>query len=121
MSYTHQDWKQVILKPKKVEEAKENVTKSSVVKTTVSTVTGKPAWKIEKEVDSDSGKPLIYVSRDDASNIIKGRVDMKLSQKDLANRLNMQFKYIQDIESCKAIENKQDLAKIKRFLKIETK
>lgn len=121
MSHSHQDWETVILKKKKVDDARENVTKTSVNKTTISYATGKPAWKIEKEVDSETGKPLIYVSREDANNIIKGRIEMKLSQKDLANRLNMQFKYIQEIETCKAIENKQDLSRIKRFLKIETK
>jgi ribosome-binding protein aMBF1 (putative translation factor) len=44
------------------------------------------------------------------------RVAAKLSQSDLATNVRMKPKYIQDIEACKALQNKADLAAIKRFL-----
>ena len=113
----HQDWNTVILKAKKPPTETTTVCKQSVC--SISSATNKPAWKIEQQVDGDSGKPINYVSRDDSKMIIAGRVAKKLSQKDLAARLNMQLKDLQDIESCKAVENKSVLAKIKRFLEIK--
>lgn len=113
----HQDWETVTLKKKLPEAEKTIVHKTDAGQhATVSSTTNKPAWKIEQQVDGESGKPIVYVSRFDAQQIIGGRVAKKMTQKDLANRLNMQLKDIQDIESCKAVENKAILAKIKRFL-----
>lgn len=118
MSLNHQDWQTVVLNKKK----DTNIEVTNYDKTrgvTVSSVANKPAWKLEQQVDSDVGKPLNFVSTSDANKIIQGRVAMKLSQKDLATRLNMQLKVIQDIESRKAVENKAVLSKIKRFLHVE--
>lgn len=118
--YSHQDWKTVLLKPKKHDGEKSIVRRNeSVGLTTVSSVTGKPAWKIEEQVDSDVGKPVKYVSKEDASAIVKGRVERKMTQKDLAQKLNMSVKDIADIESGKAIENKQVIGRIKRILGLD--
>lgn len=115
--YSHQDWKTVVLRPKKEVEVKTVAKGAAGVSTsTVSTATGKPAWKIEEQVDSDVGKPIKLVSKEDASAIVKGRVEKKLTQKELAQKLNMQQKEIADIEAGKAVENKQVLSKIKRAL-----
>jgi len=114
--FEHQDWNTVVLKKKLAQPEKALVNKTSHA--TVSSATNKPAWKIEQQVDGESGKPIVYVSREDAQKIIGGRVGKKMTQKDLANRLNMQVKDIQDIETCKAVENKAVLAKIKRFLQV---
>lgn len=114
--YSHQDWNTVVLKPKKPVEEKATVRKDSAGLTTVSAVTGKPAWKIEEQVDSDVGKPVKYVTKEDASAIVKGRVEKKMTQKDLAQKLNMSVKDIADIECGKAIENKQKIGQIKRLL-----
>jgi ribosome-binding protein aMBF1 (putative translation factor) len=46
---------------------------------------------------------------------------MKLTQKDLACKLNMQIKDIQDIESGKALENKMVLSKIRKMLNLSTR
>jgi ribosome-binding protein aMBF1 (putative translation factor) len=116
---SHQDWEPVVFKKKNTEVQKEAQRRQSAqaASATVSKTANKPAWKIEKQVDGD-GPPVTYVSKDDANKIVQGRVAMKLSQKDLAQRLNMQFKDIQDIENGKAVENKAVLSKIKRFLHI---
>jgi ribosome-binding protein aMBF1 (putative translation factor) len=117
--FVHQDWETVVLRKSKPVQ-KETVNKNDA-KITVSQIVNKPAWKIEQQVDGDSGKPLQFVSKEDARKIVDGRVGLKLSQKDLACKLNMPLKDIQDIESCKAVENKLVLAKIKRALNIFTK
>lgn len=114
MSLAHQDWTTVVLKPKKTPTETQPVCKQGTC--SISAATNKPAWKIEQQVDGDSGKPINFVSREDAKLIVSGRVAKKLSQKDLAARLNMQLKDLQDIESCKAVENKAVISKIKRFL-----
>lgn len=117
--YNHQDWTPVVLK-KKTSTPEIKVVNKNDKQQSISSVTNKPAWKIEKQIDgTDSGKPLNYVSRDNAQKVIAGRVAMKLTQKDLATKLNMQVKEIQDIENCKAIENKLVLAKIKRVLQLQ--
>jgi len=116
----HQDWNVVTFK-KKQPIQKEAQVKSSVITATTSTTTNKPAWKIEQQVDGDNGKPIQYVSKADGQLIIQGRIAMKLTQKDLACKLNMQPKEIQDIETGKAIENKMVLSKIRKFLGISSK
>jgi len=78
-------------------------------------------WKIEQQVDGDNGKPLQYISKADSQLIIQGRIAMKLTQKDLACKLNMQIKDIQDIESGKSLENKMVLSKIRKCLNLSTK
>jgi ribosome-binding protein aMBF1 (putative translation factor) len=115
--YSHQDWTPVILK-KKPEQQKVVVQKHVKEAASVSATSNKPMWKIEQQVDSDVGKPIIYVSKDLSKKILAARVAAKLSQKDLAQKLNMQMKDVQDIESGKAIENKLILGKIKRCLNI---
>jgi putative transcription factor len=119
--YEHQDWNTVVLKKKKTDaEVKQERVKKHVGNTgpTMSSTTNKPAWKIEKQVDDENSKPVTYVSKQDSSAIMKARLAMKLSQKDLAQRLNMQFKDIQDIENGKYLENKAIISKIKRVLHI---
>lgn len=112
-----QDWN-VITFRKKSNIQKEMISKTNIIPTSTSSVTNKPMWKIEQQIDNPEGKPLQYISKTDIQVIIKSRVAMKLTQKDLACRLNMQTKEIQDIESGKALENKLVLSKIKKILNI---
>jgi ribosome-binding protein aMBF1 (putative translation factor) len=117
----HQDWETVYFTKKKTKNdlPKEAVPKASITNATTSSVTAKPAWKIEQQVDNTDGSPpLNFVSTDTARSIVNGRVAAKLTQKQLAQRLNMQEKDIKDIEGGKAVENKAVLAKIKRVLNI---
>lgn len=113
----HQDWDTVVF-TKKQHHPASVINKNKNTQATVCDASNKPAWKIEKQVDSDECKPIKYVAREDAQKIINGRIVMKLSQKDLACRLNMSLKDIQDIESCKAVENKLNLSRIKKVLQI---
>ena len=104
----HQDWQQVVFRKPKPSERIIEAPK------TMSSTTGMAAYKIDNADYAEN--PLKQVSREDMQYIIQGRVNKKLTQKDLAKQLNIQLKDIQDIESGKAIENKQLLSKIKRHL-----
>lgn len=110
--FEHQDWNTVVFN-KKVENARQVVKRENNATVTAS---GKPAWKIEQQVDGDTGKGIAYVGSDVAKAIVAARVAMKLSQKQLAQKINIQEKEIKDIESCKAVENRQLIARIKKAL-----
>lgn len=110
----HQDWKTVVLNKPRAPAQK--APRPAVA--TISSTTAKPAYKIEQQVDSDTGKPLNYVSPEVAKAIIGGRVAMKLTQKELAQRLNLPEKEVKEIEAGKAVENKAVIARIKRLLGI---
>ena len=116
----HQDWQEIVFKKKTNAAAVKRDKNSSCIgkaSETISTLSSKPAWVIERDVDAvDTGKPLAFVSKDAAQRIIVGRIAKKLCQKDLARHMNMQPKEIQEIESGKAVENKQVISRIKRFL-----
>ena len=116
-SYQHQDWETVYLNKKdaSMEKARQQqIARQSAA--SVSSVTNKPSWKIEKQVDSDTGKPITYVSKADADAIRSMRIKAQLTQAQLAPLVRMKFKDIQDIESCKAVENKADISRVKQFL-----
>lgn len=115
--HQHQDWETVVFKkrqPPKTEIQPRNQTSSHhhTSSKPTQTISGKPAWKIEELADADSGKPVTYVSRQDAQKIIQGRVKAKLKQGELATRLNIPESEIKAIESCKAIENKKTISRI---------
>ncbi len=116
--YSHQDWTPVVIKKNISTIKKELVPKSEATKET-KTITGRPAWAIEKQVDDEKSKPVIYVSSETAKEIISGRLSMKLTQKQLAQKLNIQEKDIKDIESCKAVLNKGLISRIKKTLNIQ--
>jgi DNA-binding XRE family transcriptional regulator len=59
---------------------------------------------------------VTYVSSQDAQEIIKLRTSRGLTQDQLAVAINFPRQKINEIESRKAIENKNDLIKIKRYL-----
>ena len=129
-----QDWDVVKFKSKTSSKGPTEVVKKDVSSTSSqqkgkTTASNKPAWKVENTIDSalsgESNKPPItHVSKLDAQAIIKARTSMipkPMNQQELAHAMNMNSKYISDIESCKAVENLKDLGKIKRFLKITAK
>lgn len=112
----HQNWETVVFKKASAKGGAERPAQASTGAGATVTESGKPAWKIEKQVDSEAGKPLNFVSAETAKAIVGGRVAAKLTQKQLAARLNISEKEIKDIECGKAIENKALLSKIRRAL-----
>ena len=104
----HQDWKTIVVK-----KPKEN--KNSKKKTSNDTL---KKISIEKKADNDDlhHKQLNLELR---QSIMKARVAKSLTQKQLANSVNLSQQIISDIESGKAIYNNLHINKIKRFLKLK--
>ena len=72
---------------------------------------------IEKKANNDElkHKQLTIELR---QSIQKARCNQNMTQKELANRINLSFQIISDIESGKAIYNEQHINKLKRFLQL---
>ena len=136
MSFQHQDWETVVIRNKNAALQKERETKGlhAFANSTLNTAaqnankakqqalqsaSSKPAWKIEQRVDDpDAAKPIDYVSKEVSRAIIQGRVNLKLSQKDLAQKAHMMEAEIKKIENGTAVENRAVIAKLKRILQI---
>ena len=105
----HQDWKTIVVK-----KPKENIDNSK--KKPSNTVLKNIS--LEKKADSDDlhHKQLTLELR---QSIMKGRSAKSLTQKQLANAINLPIQIISDIESGKAIYNAGHINKIKRHLKIK--
>ena len=105
----HQDWKTIIVKKPKqnVKNAKKKVNNNS-----------EKIISVEKKADNDElhHKQLTLELR---QTIQKTRCLKSLTQKQLANNVNLPIQVIADIESGKAIYNGQHINKIKRYLKLQ--
>lgn len=106
----HQDWKPVILKGGPVVKNRPKQKKLSQAQ--------QKDIKIHKQVEKDE---LTHkkITPELKTKIIQARSSQKLKQKDLAQKCNLPFSVINEIESGKAIYNPQHINKIKRILKIK--
>jgi ribosome-binding protein aMBF1 (putative translation factor) len=114
----HQDWETVVFRKPSVETtavAKARLPHQNGSQT-LSSTTSHPAWKIEKMVDSDTGKPLDRVTKEEGVAIMQARLLAKMTQVQLAAKLNVHAKDLQEIESGKALRNSELLARIRRAL-----
>ena len=111
--FDHQDWKTIIMNSsiKKDKGPIVSVTKSK------NSNFDQNAIKLEKKVENDELKHS-KVPDDLRIKIIQIRNSKKLTQKQLANGVNLPLNIISEIESGKAIYNHQHINKIKRYLKI---
>ena len=101
----HQDWEVKVVKPKnnnKTGEKKKQYTKSNEQKMNESEENGKLS---HKKMDSEFGKTLQ-----------KYRLSQNMTQKDIAQKLNIPVKDINEIESGKMKHNGQLMGKIKRLI-----
>tara|TARA_B110000495_G_C22399060_1_gene255235 strand:+ start:22 stop:336 length:315 start_codon:yes stop_codon:yes gene_type:complete len=100
----HQDWKTLVIHPKvKKNETKKNIfIKSNLQKMNESEEEGKLS---HAKMDSTFGKSLQ-----------KFRLNKSYTQKDLAQKLNIPAKDINEIENGKMKHNGQLMGKIKRFI-----
>ena len=119
----HQDWTTVTLKRGGgfvLDGGASNLLPNNKPGCAMSSVTSTPARKIEARIDDPdgTGSVLPKVSRADGALIVAARTARKLTQLQLATHLNMQKKDIQEIECGKAIENRAQLSKIRRYLGI---
>ena len=104
----HQDWKTIIIK-----NPKQNV-KNSTKKMTIHLIT---VGKYSNKADNDELKHK-QLSTDLRISIQKARCSKNLTQKELAQKINVSHQIISDIELGKAIYNGSHINKLKRFLKI---
>tara|TARA_B100000035_G_scaffold250945_1_gene219969 strand:- start:828 stop:1199 length:372 start_codon:yes stop_codon:yes gene_type:complete len=106
----HQDWKTIVVHKKTSDKVKNASKKPS--NTSLKNIS------IEKKADSDDlhHKQITLKLRQD---IMKARTSKSLTQKQLANSINLPQQVISDIESGKAIYNAGHINKIKRFLKFK--
>lgn len=101
----HQDWEVKVVKPKKSnnqEGKSKQYTKSNEQKMNESEESGKLS---HKKMDSEFGKTLQ-----------KYRLSQNMTQKDIAQKLNIPVKDINEIESGKMKHNGQLMGKIKRLI-----
>ena len=112
----HQDWKQVILRnpnaPLKKEAEKKNIVKKPIQ----NNLSGGVSFK---KLDGDEVQKLDKVSKTDVQKIQQARLAQKMSQKDLANRLNVKQTVINELESGKMKKNNQFVSKVKKVLRIQ--
>jgi len=108
----YQDWTEVkigggkINNDKNNKEHNENQNKSQNL----------PGTKLLKKLDEEEFITIEKVKLDDSKLIEKKRIQCKLSQKELATKLNLPFVTIKDLESGKGNNNKSLLSKINKFL-----
>ena len=75
-----------------------------------------PGTKLLKKLDEEEFISIEKVKLDDSKLIEKKRIQCKLSQKELAAKLNIPFINIKDLESGKGNNNKGLLGRINKFL-----
>ena len=107
----HQDWKQVIIKKKD-----SKTTGSNTISTKLS-VKQQSDIKLLKQADNDELKHK-KVPPEVRKQIQQKRGALKWTQKQLAQKCNLQVSIINDIETGKATYNPQHITKIKRILKL---
>jgi len=113
----HQDWDNVVFTKKTPTSSKE--AKSRGVGVNKTRITNKnKAYKNETDMRKVENEE-IKINKIDiklSKLIQKARFDNKISQKDLANKLNLQLSVIQNYEAGKAIPNKNLLFKMGKIL-----
>lgn len=114
----HHDWTTVVLNPKKQIDTKKVSKQQSHTTSQNNKQGGNQSINVKKVSEETEDFHHKKVSKDIAQSIISARCSRKLTQEGLAKALNMPQKDISDIETCKAIYNGGQLAKIKRFLNI---
>jgi putative transcription factor len=107
----HQDWKTLIIHNKKNNKGNNNNNNNKIDSNTQKLIS------IEKKADNDNLKHD-KIPNDLRIKIQQGRSSRGLTQKQLANQINIPLQKISEIENGKAIYNAKDINKIKRFLKL---
>ena len=112
----HQDWKQVILRNP---NAKNNVkTKKTLVRSNTSNSNKLNNSVNTKKLDENDVVKIDKVNKTDIKKIQQARLALKLSQQDLATKLNVKKNVIIELESGKMTKNNQFINKVKKVLKI---
>ena len=119
MSHPHQDWKPVIFN-KKSTTAKKSTTVTKVSKGNVNS-NNKFSGTGKKLVDDNEVKRIPTVGLEIGKQIQAARCAKKMTQKELAQKMNMQPTVVQLHENGKATRNNGLLAKFERALGVKLK
>jgi len=117
---SHQDWNTVVFKKKQsVTLTNDDIRRSNykttqrVVSNSISNTNMQKLHKIDNETEAfDIKKISLSLSR----QIQSARLNNKMSQKELALKINVSVKIINDYESCKAMPDNRVKMKIQRAL-----
>jgi|TARA_B100000524_G_scaffold347003_1_gene248162 putative transcription factor len=115
----HQDWKTVVLKKPQVKKTPPSV--KVPVSGLNSNNTFKGTGKKISEDDNNEIKKLPNVGISIGKQISQARSAKKLSQKELATKMNLQLHVVQQNENGKALRNNALLAKFERVLGVKFK
>jgi ribosome-binding protein aMBF1 (putative translation factor) len=109
----HQDFKILVLR-----KSEKNMDKRNIEKTSVSKKRGIPQFKksLDDNLETFTTEKVSYTLK---MKIQKARVAAKLSQKDIAQKINVTQKTIQSYENGTAIPDHQVLQKLRRILKVK--
>ena len=107
----HQDWNQIIVTKKDTSNKDPDRSKKKLSESQQKDI------KLLKQVEEDNLKHK-KVPSEIRKLIQLRRCELKWTQKDLAQRTNLQVTIINEIETGKAIYNPQHINKIKRVLKL---
>jgi putative transcription factor len=113
----HQDWTTVILTKKPEKSVSNNTLRSGSFGTrTKQNPDAQRLSKIEGETETFK---VVKVSSSTGKEIQKGRLAKKMTQKQLAQAINVAPKVINEFESGKAVKNEAVKRKIANYLKIK--
>ena len=110
----HQDFRVITIgsKVKKNTNLKREIVKKNVSNS--NNIYNVNAAKLENSDDIQ----IKYVDKEVVKNIIQARTLQKISQQDLANKLNVRKSVITELESGKMLKNNQFISKVKKILRI---
>ena len=113
----HQDWNPVILKNKKSTKLPKKGTFGAVsYRNAVGGKNKNNATSTSKNVEDDEIPTLKKLDNDFGKRLQQARCEKKMSQKDLAQKINEKQKVVQDYETGKAIPNHNIINKMERIL-----
>jgi len=113
----HQDWEPVILQKKQSKTVTSNEMRNGNFK--VRTKQNESAQKMHKIDNETENFTIKKISKKVSQEIQKGRLAKKLSQKQLAQAVNVTPKVINEMESGKSQPNEAVKRKIARYLNIK--
>jgi len=116
----HQDWKPVILKKNNSQLKKDGkIVKEKILSGKRPNSNSNNCDINKKKLDDDDVPAPTYVPKSICIEIQQARCARKMSQQDLANRLNVKKNIVNELESGKMIYNKGFIRKVKNILQIK--
>jgi len=112
MSFEHQDWKPVVIKKTKLSPSTSSSSSAS------SSASASASISVSKIKEEDDIKKPIMVDHELSLTIQKFRVQKGLTQKQLAQALNLPVQIISDYEKGSCVKNSLIVSKIKTYLGI---